>query len=384
MTVPPGFQLTVQFPSGKRALFRWSERICRIGRSADADLQLRDDWAGDRGVSRRHASIVLVDGQYRIVDNDSTNGVYVNGKRVQTCWLTSGDEISIGNFRMRFQVAPRTGNAMNQAYASSAVLGKLELLDRVHRGEFSCIYKARVAANGTVVAVKAAAGQDDWAVQRLRTEWDVLSKLTNPHRLAPLAKAKVGSDPAIVYPWLSGGSLKECVRRRDAIPSALLCQALWPVASLLHDIHSAGLVHNDVKPSNVLLDDHGNGYLVDFGAVSPPAKESDKLIGSPIYMAPERLQHGACSPKSDIFSLGCTVYECVMGKPPFTPGPVESLLRQTTMIVADSQSFGSLHENLANPLRRMLALDPDERPSSAEVLQWFTPGSETLIWRWLS
>lgn len=376
-----GYRLLVHFPSGRRRAFRWSRPVCRIGRSVEADLQLRDEWAGDSSVSRKHASIIFSDGQYRIVDNESTNGVFVNGRRVRDCWLTNGDEIAIGNFRLRFEICQGGAIDLRRPLAYSAALGKIELLDTVHQGEFSRIYKARVANDGSVVAVKVAVGSNEWAVTRLRTEWDSLSRLTSRYRLPPLAKAKVGTMPAIVYPWLPGGSLKECIRRRDAMPPSLLSRALWPVASLLYELHSCGLVHNDVKPSNVLLDDRGNGFLIDFGAVTGVIVTAKQPIGSPVYMAPERLRAGASSPASDVFSLGCTLYECITGRAPTTAPSTDTIHHQMTDSSWGRDMFERVPPEIGDLLRRMLAADPGDRPSTEDVLHYFSLEGERSIWK---
>lgn len=368
-----GFELSVTFPSGQRKIFRWDAPVCRIGRAPEADLRLVDQWAGDASVSRRHASIMYADGGFRIVDNESRNGVYVNGRRVQSCWLSAGDEIQIGGFVLRFAVtngAVQSNSATMESGkgATSSELGPIRLLEKVHSSATTDVYKATLQS-GQVVALKVMTRGDDWELHRLRNEFEILRQLAeSSHVVKVLGKARLGADPAIVLEWRSGGSLRQLIQRSPAVHQDFAIPIFQVLCRCVHTVHSNAYAHNDIKPSNCLLDGTNVPVLSDFGSASRlNKKQNGDITGSIPYMAPERVTSGMSTIATDVFSLGCTFFETLTGVLPFSGVTEQEIELAKSSGRYDASRLHGTHERLQGLIDLMLSPDHHRRPEIPEV-----------------
>src|SRR5918999_5496743 len=117
------------------------------------------------------------------------------------------------------------------------------------------------------------------------------------------------------------------MNRRGALPEPMLARLGADVAAALAHAHERGIVHRDVKPQNVLLDEHGNPKLTDFGIAraldTTQESRAGAYLGTAAYSSPEQLQGHKVTPKSDVYSLGATLYHAATGEPPFTGAPIE-------------------------------------------------------------
>ncbi|NOG93165.1 MAG: protein kinase [Armatimonadetes bacterium] len=347
--------------------------MCRVGRAPDADLRLVDQWAGDASVSRRHASILYVDGGFRIVDNESRNGVYVNGHRVQSCWLSTGDEIQIGGFVLRFAVTngatrPNISGVGNETSATSSQLGPIRLLEKVHASAATDVYKAALQS-GQVVALKAMTRGDDWDLHRLRNEFEILTQLSgSDHVVRTLGKARLGTDPAVVLEWRSGGSLRQLIQRSPKVHQDFAVPIFQVLSRCLNTVHSNGYAHNDIKPSNVLLDGTNVPVLSDFGSASRLNKrQGGDITGSIPYMAPERHSTGVSSAATDIFSLGCTFFETLTGALPFGGATEQEIELAKSSGRYESSLLDGIHEHLRRLIDLMVSPDHRRRPDIHEI-----------------
>ena len=146
------------------------------------------------------------------------------------------------------------------------------------------------------------------------------------------------------------------------------------LASGLDALHRAGIVHRDVKPTNVLLDDAGDAALADFGLArgddSTQLTRDGQLVGTPHYLAPELIQGDEASPASDIYSLGCVLYACVTGAPPFA-GRRDSELGYAHLVEEPPDPRlirPELTAAAAEAILTALAKDPRARPTTATAL----------------
>ena len=176
----------------------------------------------------------------------------------------------------------------------------------------------------------------------------------------------------IVMEYVSGGDLKGLMNRRGALPEAMLARLGADVAAALAHAHERGIVHRDVKPQNVLLDERGNPKLTDFGIAraldTTQESRAGAYLGTAAYSSPEQLQGHRVTPKSDVYSLGATLYHAATGEPPFTGAPIEVANQQVVRNPDPPRERGaSMGEGLETLILDCLAKDPEVRPDAGRV-----------------
>jgi serine/threonine-protein kinase len=191
------------------------------------------------------------------------------------------------------------------------------------------VYLAHDLRHGRDVAIKVLRPEFAMAVsaERFLREIQIEGKLKHPNILPLLDSGDADGLLYYAMPYIAGDSLQARLRRDSPLPVAEATKIAADVADALAYAHELGVVHRDVKPGNILLGD-GRAWLADFGiarAITTVAgdrlSESGLVIGTPEYMSPEQgAAHGRVDGRSDIYSLGCVLYEMLCGEPPFT-GP---------------------------------------------------------------
>jgi eukaryotic-like serine/threonine-protein kinase len=240
-------------------------------------------------------------------------------------------------------------------YRLGAVLGE---------GATGVVYRA--SDGEREVAVKILRDRDAVAQRRFEREARLAGESESRHLVHVL---EVGDD-YIVMPLYTGGTLAD---RLGAVRRLTLDDTIELVAQLgrgLDALHERGIVHRDVKPSNVLLDGDGVAALADFGlargADSTQLTQDGQLLGTAHYLAPELIEGKGASRASDIYALGCVVYECLVGEPPFTGrGPAEIGFAHLFEAPPDPRERRpELPADLTLGLLTLLEKDPSLRPTS--------------------
>ncbi len=249
------------------------------------------------------------------------------------------------------------------------------LLEPIGEGAFGIVYRATQPQIGREVAIKAVhpelANHPDF-VRRFEHEAQIVARLEHPH-VVPLYDYWREPDAAyLVMRFLRGGSLEDLIDEGPLEPSRA-AQILEQVAAALGAAHRQGVVHRDVKPGNVLLDEEGNAYLTDFGvaldAGSPEHTSGMMLRGTPAYLSPEQIRLEPASPRSDIYALGVVLYEMLSGDHPFPETSLSALLdhhlRDALPSVCDARP--ELPAAVDSAIARATAKDPEDR--FADVLE---------------
>ena len=262
-----------------------------------------------------------------------------------------------------------------------ATVGRWRLLGRLGSGGMGTVYLAR-SAGGRTVALKVVhrtLAEDPEFRARFREEVAATRRLVAQDESAARQErhfaAVVDADPDGPRPWLAteyllGVSLQDAVRRHGPWPVSAVRSLGATLAQALALVHRAGLVHRDVKPSNVLVTADGP-RLVDFGIARSDGAarltQTGYVVGSPAYMAPEQAENREAGPAADVFALGGVLAFTALGRPPFGDGTAEELLFRVVHNPPDLAGLQDADGVLRRVLERALTKTPTERPTASEV-----------------
>jgi serine/threonine protein kinase len=242
-----------------------------------------------------------------------------------------------------------------------------EVIGKLGEGAAGAVYRA-VGPHGDV-AVKVLRGTDPVSRRRFEREARIAAQAASRH-LVPILEV---GDGFFVMPLYARGSLAGEIRREGGLPLPSVIRIAAELAQALDALHALGIVHRDVKPSNVMLSEDG-AMLADFGLArgddATQLTRDGQLVGSAHYLAPELIEGHPATPASDIYALGCLLYECVTAAPPFT-GRADAELGYAHLVEAPPDPRtrrAGLPGDAAEALLSALEKDPGSRPTSATAL----------------
>ncbi|MBN1427316.1 MAG: serine/threonine protein kinase [Anaerolineae bacterium] len=194
-------------------------------------------------------------------------------------------------------------------------------MSRVYRATDSSRGEAEVALKVISDSITSNAAYE----QRFMKEIEIAGLLYHPHILPIIDFGREQGVLFMVMPLVSGGTLADVLRLRRSLSPRQTLAIAEQIGSALDYVHGFRIVHRDVKPANILLYDGGNTMLADFGLVrhvdDPVEASSGDIVGSPMYMSPEQERGDALDHRSDLYSLGLVLYECLTGRLPYNPRP---------------------------------------------------------------
>ncbi|HEX6629959.1 MAG TPA: serine/threonine-protein kinase [Gemmatimonadaceae bacterium] len=256
-------------------------------------------------------------------------------------------------------------------------LGKYRIDALIGTGGFAWVYRALDPELELPVAVKVLKPQfagDPAFEERFRREASTAARLRHPHVVTIYAVGHEADAVFFVMDYLPQ-NLADRLGVTATLPGAMLVRLGLDVASALGYAHREGIVHRDVKPDNILFDDHGNAIVGDFGiarAVAAHAHETgtQMVVGTPHYFAPEQARGRAVDGRADIYALGVTLYRAAAGVLPFPGDDWFEVARQHVEIEpADVRAHNpGVSPELARVIHRCLEKDPDDRYPTAEAL----------------
>src|SRR3990170_3335686 len=203
-------------------------------------------------------------------------------------------------------------------------LGPYRLEEVLGKGGMGIVFRAVRETDGEVVALKVLRPElaaDAVYRQRFAREARVAAEVQDRH-LVPIVEAgEADGQPYLAALYLRGRTLAQRVEAEGPLPLEDVVRVAAEVGAGLDALHRHGLIHRDVKPSNVMLREDGGGLLGDFGLAKGRAytvlTRPGQVMGTLDYIAPELIRGGEAGPASDIYALGCLVYEGLAGRPPF-------------------------------------------------------------------
>jgi ABC-type glycerol-3-phosphate transport system substrate-binding protein/class 3 adenylate cyclase len=336
-------------------------RAARIGAVAhggqvllsNATRELLED--GLAGVSIRDL------GLYRLKDLDRDERLFqldvaglksdfppLNAQRVAGALATSPNEVEIGAEFLGYRIEERIGQGgMGVVYRS---------------------YDLRLRRTVALKLVTPDLALDERFRERFVRESELAMSLEHPNVVPVHDAGEVAGRLYLAMRLVAGTDLRELLRAEGALEPARALAICRQVANALDAAHAKALVHGDVKPSNVLLDECEHVYLADFGLTrrleeqGSPASEG-RSLGTPAYLAPERIEGEPVDRRADVYSLGCVLYECLIGEPPF---PADSRLAVAwAHLEAKPPSASERNPDLSDAIdpviRKALAKSPQDR-----------------------
>jgi serine/threonine protein kinase len=257
-----------------------------------------------------------------------------------------------------------------RAPASARLLAsRYRLIERIDEGGAGEVWRARDEKLGRNVAIKLLGPDADDAFRaRFADEARRAAAVVHPNVVTVFDEGSDGADAFMVMELVPGRTLREIVAERGPLPPHEVSRVIRQVAGALDAAHAAGVIHCDVKPANVIVDPEGVAKLTDFG-IARAARDRDEqeLLGTARYIAPERVEGGPVTARTDVYGLGLVAYELLTGRPAFDGATSEELVRERLVGPPPSLRLArvGLDDRLDAIVGRALATAPDRRYASA-------------------
>src|SRR5215472_4068501 len=266
------------------------------------------------------------------------------------------------------------------------VAGRYRLLDQVGRGAMGIVWRGRdelldrdVAIKQIVLAPMASATEARASYERTLREARTAARLSHPGVVTVFDVIEEDGSPWIVMELVRARPLDQVIAEDGPLPPARAAQLGLGLLDALSAAHAAGVLHRDVKPSNVLISPDGKAVLTDFGIAmiqgDPGLTQAGMVVGTPGFSPPERVRGGPATRASDLWSLGATLYAAVEGRGPFDRAGGSSAI--VASIATESAPRAPSAGPLAPVIEALLKADPAERPDAAITARMLTQAWKT-------
>jgi serine/threonine-protein kinase len=253
-------------------------------------------------------------------------------------------------------------------------LGPYRLEERLGEGGMGVVFHAVREPEGDEVALKILRSElssDETFRRRFVHEARAAGEVRHKH-LVPITDAgELEGRPYLAVAYVEGQTLEERLATDGPMPLEEIVRLVAHVASGLDALHAAGIVHRDVKPSNVIIDPAGSANLTDFGLAKGRAytvlTKPGMVMGTLDYIAPEMLRGSEATAASDIYALGCLAYECTAGRTPFADSTMFELAKAHLTLEPPDPCANrpDAPDGLSWAILQGLAKEPDKRPPTA-------------------
>ncbi len=271
-----------------------------------------------------------------------------------------------------------SGKSVKGDLQTGDTLGDYRIEEQLGEGAMGCVFRARREGSDEVVALKVVRlelAADDRYRQRFLHEARAASEVEHRHLVKVLDAGEVEGRQYLAMRFVRGRMLEEHVADDGAMPVDEIVRIASEIGGALDALHAVGLIHRDIKASNIMLDEDADGAaaLTDFGLAKGTGyaelTRPGQIVGTMDYLAPERIRGEQASAASDIYALGCVVYECVAGLPPFgSKGMMEVAFAHLEEEPADPcANRPDLPAGFGAAVNAALAKDPEDRPVTAKA-----------------
>jgi ABC-type branched-subunit amino acid transport system substrate-binding protein/DNA-binding beta-propeller fold protein YncE len=260
---------------------------------------------------------------------------------------------------------------MKAALSRGMIFAGYRVEELVGRGGMGVVYRATDLSLDRPVALKLVApelAEDERFRERFLREPRLAASLDHPHVIPIYEAGEHDGQLYLAMRFVEGSDLRTILEREEKLPPERALAVLAHVADALDAAHRRALVHRDVKPANVLLDQDGHAYLTDFGITKQlggDSTDTGRVRGTLDYLAPEQIRGDPVDGRADVYALGCVLYECLAGAPPFRR-PTEAEILWAHMQEQPAPSRG--YPRLDPVLRQALAKDREDRYGSCTEL----------------
>ena len=260
--------------------------------------------------------------------------------------------------------------------APGSTFAGYEVESIVGAGGIGILYRARQVRLDRPVALKLVepeVARDPVIRGRLRREARMVAALDHPNVVPLYAAGEEGGTVYIVTRWVEGTELGTLIQSQGPLEPGRAARTAAQIAAALEVAHEKGLVHRDVKPSNVILTSEDHAYLTDFGLAKRAGTAVgltgvDQMLGTVDYVAPEQIEGSEPDARGDVYSLGCVLFEMLTGEPPFA-GQGGGMAKMWAHVNAEPPSVRERRPDvptaLEDVIRRAMAKAPDARPTAA-------------------
>jgi len=333
---------------------------------AGRDSDLSQIVLADSQCSRAHCKFSESPGGLAIEDLDSRNGTWLNGNRIDKGILKPRDVLRLGGTEITIE-EPAPPDPLE-----GKRLGGFELQEAMGRGSYGTVYRALQVNLGRTVAVKVLSDEcrrDPELVKEFLTEARRAGRLNHPNLVQVHDVCQV-DDQYLLVMELMTSTATDLLREDGTFSEAQLLQILRDMTKALAYAEGQRLVHRDVKPDNILVNDEGVFKLADLGIAAPIAENGvalqERTFGSPHYVAPEQARGGAIDGRADLYALGATAWHLATGSTLFQGNSRQLVAHHCTTPIPDLRRLApKLSPALVTLISQLLEKSPDRRPANA-------------------
>lgn len=251
------------------------------------------------------------------------------------------------------------------------LFGPRVLVADLGRGGLARVLKGVRLDDGSLAAVKlldpqVAAQDEDWS-KRFAREQRILKGIEDEHLVRIRDVGTLDGVPYLDMDFFAGETLDQLIERTGALPEERALDIAAQVARGLEALHARRIVHRDVKPENVLVDEAGRVRLCDFGLSKPQddaaLTHEGEILGTAVFIAPELLRGEPPSPLSDVYALGVTLFEMLTGEDAIEPGPTQAMFQAAIRGEAQRRALQLVPDRARSVVSRTLAVNPADRYS---------------------
>jgi len=342
--------------------------VTTLGRQSSCDVQIMDHMA-----SRQHCQVRRDGKLYTLVDLGSRNGTMLNGKKVSERQFNYGDKIRVGE--CEWLLVKETGDV-----ELKDLLTKYDISEKLGEGGMGVVYKANQKSMARAIALKvlsAKYAQRPKFVDQFIREARAAGALNHPNIIQVHDVATENGIHYFSMEFVDGPTCMQLLKANGAFPVPEALEIVRQVAKALEYAHEHRLIHQDIKPDNIMIGSNNLVKLADLG-ISKTFDEAEveegpkRVMGTPHYMAPEAALGKRVDHRVDLYSLGATLYHLLTGKTPYSGTSATEVLKAQVMdpLPAIQDTNEAVPDDVCALVERLMAKKPEDRYQTAgEVVE---------------